>query len=151
MKRILFASLVALAIAAFASAADEASLAQTLVSQLNVTETQASGGAGAILNYAKSALPTNEYAKVESAVPEAAELIKQAPAVDSTTSAIGSVAGKAGGTPAGLASLGSSFEKLGLTTDMVGKFVPVVVDYVDKKGGSEVGGILKKVLVPETK
>jgi hypothetical protein len=34
---------------------------------------------------------------------------------------------------------------------MVGKFVPVVVDYVDKKGGSEAGGIIKKVLVPETK
>ena len=151
MKRILLASLVALGIAAFASAADNASLAQTLVSQLNVTETQASGGAGAILSYAKSALPTNEYAKVESAVPEAAELVKQAPAVDSATSAAGSALGKAGGTAAGVASLGSSFEKLGLTTDMVGKFVPVVVGYVDKKGGSEVGGILKKVLVPETK
>ncbi len=84
-------------------------------------------------------------------MPEAGELIKQAPAVDSAASAVGSVAGKAGGTAAGLASLGSSFEKLGLTNDMVGKFVPVVVDYVDKKGGSEVGGILKKVLVPETK
>jgi len=34
---------------------------------------------------------------------------------------------------------------------MVGKFVPVVVGYVDKKGGSEVRGILKKVLVPESK
>jgi Protein of unknown function VcgC/VcgE (DUF2780) len=150
MKRILLASVV-LALAAYASAADDPSLVQTLVSQLNVTETQAAGGAGAILNYAKSALPTNEYAKVESAVPEASELIKQAPAVDSTASAVGSAVGKAGGTAAGVATLGSSFQKLGLTTDMVGKFVPVVVDYVDKKGGSEVGGILKKVLVPEKK
>ena len=151
MKRILLASMVAVGLAAYGSAADDPSLTQTLVSQLNITETQASGGAGAILGYAKSALPTNEFAKVESAVPEAAELIKQAPAVDSTASAVGSVAGKAGGTAAGLASLGSSFQQLGLTNDMVGKFVPVVVDYVDKKGGSEVGGILKKVLVPESK
>jgi hypothetical protein len=148
MKRILIASVIALGIAAFAAAADEASLVQTLASQLNVTDAQAAGGAGAIFNYAKSALPTNEYAKVESAVPESAELVKQAPAVDSTTSAAGSALGKAGGTAAGL---GSSFQKLGLSGDMVGKFVPVVVDYVDKKGGSEVGGILKKVLVPETK
>jgi len=151
MKRILIASLVVLGVAAFASAADEASLVQTLASQLGVTDAQAGGGAGAILNYAKSALPTNEYAKVESAVPEAAELVKQAPAVDSATSAAGSALGKAGGTAAGVASLGSSFEKLGLSSDMVGQFVPVVVGYVDKKGGSEVGGILKKVLVPETK
>ena len=46
--------------------------------------------------------------------------------------------------------LGSSFEKLGLSSDIVAKFVPVVVDYVDTKGGSEVGGIIKKVLVPES-
>jgi len=94
MKRILIASLVVLGVAAFASAADEASLVQTLASQLGVTDAQAGGGAGAILNYAKSALPTNEYAKVESAVPEAAELVKQAPAVDSATSAAGSALAK---------------------------------------------------------
>jgi hypothetical protein len=59
--------------------------------------------------------------------------------------------GKAGGTAAGVASLASSFQHLGLSTDMVGKFVPVVVGYAETKGGSEVGGILKKVLVPEKK
>ncbi len=149
MKRILIASLVVLGIASIASAADEASLVQTLASQLSVTEVQAAGGAGAILSYAKSALPTNEYAKVESALPEAAELVKQAPVVDSAASAAGSAVAKAGGTAAGLAGLGSSFQKLGLSTDMVGQFVPVVMDYAGTKGGPEVAGILKKVLVPE--
>ena len=151
MKRILVVSLVALGLAAFASAADDASLVQTLTSQLNVTPDQAAGGAGAIFNYAKGALPSNEYAKVEGAVPEAADLVKKAPSTDSTTSAAAGALGKAAGSTAGVASLGSSFQKLGLSSDMVGKFVPVVVDYVDKKGGSEVGGILKKVLVPEGK
>jgi Protein of unknown function VcgC/VcgE (DUF2780) len=150
MKRFLLASLVILGFAAFASA-DDATLVQTLAKQLNVTEEQAAGGAGAIFNYAKSALPTNEYAKVESAVPEAIELVKKAPAADSTTSAVGGAVGKAGGTAAGLANLGSSFQKLGLSSDMVGQFVPVVVDYVDKKGGSEVGSLLKNVLTPAAK
>ena len=117
-----------------------------LAQQLNVTPDQAAGGAGAIFGYAKSALPTNEYAKVESAVPEAAELVKKAPPAE--TSAVGGVAGKAVGTAAGAATLGSSFQKLGLSPDMVGQFVPVVVDYVDKKGGSEVGSLLKNVLTP---
>ena len=151
MKRILLACLVLIGFAAFAWAADDATLVQTLAQQLNVTPEQAAGGAGAIFGYAKSALPTNEYAKVESAVPESTELLKKAPATDAATSAVGGALGKAGGTATGLASLGSSFQKLGLSTDMVGQFVPVVVDYVDKKGGSEVGGILKKVLVPEKK
>jgi hypothetical protein len=149
MKRILVACLAVLGLAAFASAED-ASLVQTLAQQLNVTPEQAAGGAGAIFGYAKGALPTNEYAKVESAVPEAAELVKKAPPAD-TASAVGGVVGKAGGTAAGLASLGSSFQKLGLSSDIVGKFVPVVVDYVDKKGGSQVGNILKNVLVPAKK
>ena len=150
MKRTLLVSMLALGFAAFAIAADDPTLVQTLTSNLGVTEAQAGGGAGAIFNYAKSALPTGDYGKVEKAVPEATELVKQAPATDSTTSAVGGALGKAGGNAAGLASLGSSFEKLGLNSDMVGKFVPVVVDYVDKKGGSEVGGILKSVLTPSS-
>ena len=149
MKRILMVCIAILGLAAFA-AADDASLVQTLAQQLNVTPDQAAGGAGAIFNYAKSALPTNEYAKVESAVPEAAELVKKAPVAD-TSSAVGSAVGKAGGTAAGVAGLASSFQKLGLSSDMVGQFVPVVVDYVDKKGGSEVGSLLKNVLTPTAK
>jgi len=149
MKRILPVALFALGFAAFAAAADEATLVQTLAKQLNVTNDQAAGGAGALFNYAKGALPNADYAKVEKAVPEAAELVKKAPPTDTTTSAVGGVLGKAGGTAAGLASLNSSFQKLGLSSDMVGKFAPIVVDFVDKKGGSEVGGILKKVLLPE--
>ena len=146
MKRFLLVFLAILGLAAFAMA-DDATLVQTLAQKLHVTPDQAAGGAGAIFNYAKSALPTNEYAKVESAVPEAAELVKKAPTTDAT-SAVGSAVGKAGGSAAGIASLGSSFQKLGLSTDMVGQFVPVVVDYVDKKGGSEVGSLLKNVLTP---
>jgi hypothetical protein len=150
MKKVLVASLVVFGLAALGLAADDATLVQTLASKLNVTPDQAAGGAGAIFNYAKSSLPSNEYAKVEGAVPEAAELTKKAPAADAATSAAGAL-GKAGGTAAGVAGLGSSFQKLGLSSDMVGKFVPVVVDYVDQKGGSEVGGLLKKVLVSESK
>ena len=67
-----------------------------------------------------------------------------------TTSAVGGALGKTAGNAAGIASLGSSFEKLGLNSDMVGKFVPVVVNYVDKKGGAEVGGLLRNVLTPSS-
>ena len=148
MKRIALVSLLVLGFAAFALAADEGSLVQTLAKQLNITDEQAAGGAGAIFNYAQGALPKDDYGKIANAVPEAAELIKKAPPSDTASDVAGSALGKAGGTAAGLAGLGSSFEKLGLKSDMVGKFTPIVVDYVDKKGGAEVGGILRKVLTP---
>ena len=151
MKRILLAGLAALAVSAFALAADEGSLVQTLSKQLGVTDEQAAGGAGAIFQYAKTSLPSAEYGKVENAVPEAPDLIKKAPPADTTTSAVGGVLGKTGSSAAGTASLVSSFEKLGLSGDMVGKFTPIVVNYAEQKGGAEVGGILKKVLTPESK
>ena len=151
MKRILMVALAALAVSALAFAADDGSLVQTLSKQLGVTDEQAAGGAGAIFQYAKTALPGGDYGKVEKAVPEATELVKKAPPADSTTSAAGGLLGKTGSTAAGTASLVSSFQKLGLSGDMVGKFTPIVVNYAEQKGGAEVGGILKKVLTPESK
>jgi hypothetical protein len=152
MKKVLVVSVLVLGLAAVGYAADgDASLVQTLTKQLNVSEDQAAGGAGAIFNYAKGALSSDDYGKVEKAVPESTELVKKAPATDATASAATGLLGKSGGSTANLASLGGSFQKLGLSSDMVGKFVPVVVDYVDKKGGSEAGGLLKKVLIPENK
>jgi len=148
MKRIALVSLLALGFAAFALAADEGSLVQTLAKQLNISDEQAAGGAGAIFNYAQGALPKDDYGKIANAVPEAADLIKKAPPADTASDVAGSALGKAGGTAAGLAGLGSSFEKLGLKSDMVGKFTPIVVDYVQNKGGAEVGGIMRKVLTP---
>ena len=85
MKRILLTGLVALGLSAFVLAADDPNLVQTLSKQLNVSEDQAAGGAGAIFQYAKGALSGDDYGKVVKAVPEAADLEKKAPAVDSTT------------------------------------------------------------------
>lgn len=151
MKRILMVALAALAVSALAYAADDGSLVQTLTKQLGVTDDQAAGGAGAIFQYAKTSLPSADYSKVENAVPESTDLIKKAPPTDSTTSAVGGMLGKSGSTAAGTAGLVSSFQKLGLSSDMVGKFTPIVVNYAEQKGGAEVGGILKKVLAPESK
>ena len=151
MKRILFLGLVALGLSAFVLAADDPNLVQTLSKQLNVSEDQAAGGAGAIFQYAKGALSGDDYGKVVKAVPEAAELEAKAPATDSAASAAGSMLGKSGGTAAGLAGLTSSFDKLGLSSDMVGKFTPIVVNYVEQKGGAEVGGLMRNVLTPAKK
>ena len=151
MKRILLTGLVALGLSAFVLAADDPSLVQTLSKQLNVSDDQAAGGAGAIFQYAKGALSGDDYGKVEKAVPEAAELVKKAPPADSTTSAVGGMLGKTGGSAAGLAGLTSSFEKLGLSSDMVGKFTPIVVNYVDQKGGAQVGDLMRGVLTPSKK
>jgi hypothetical protein len=47
---------------------------------------------------------------------------------------------------AGLASLADSFSDLGLDSDMIGKFVPVILEYVGGKGGDSKAALLKKAL-----
>jgi hypothetical protein len=46
----------------------------------------------------------------------------------------------------GLTSLAGGFSKLGLDAGMIGKFVPIILSFVQSKGGNAVKGILEKVL-----
>lgn len=131
------------------------SLVGTLVSKLGVTQKQAEGGAGTILDYAKNNLSKDDFGKVASAIPETESLLKAVPKSEGSGSTLGAIGGALGGgstlgTVAGLASLTGSFEKLGLSSDMVGKFIPVVLDYAQGKGGAAVSGILAKVLTPSS-
>jgi hypothetical protein len=50
------------------------------------------------------------------------------------------------GSAAGLAGAASSFSKLGLQPDMVGKAVPVLTSFVTKSGGADVGRLLAGAL-----
>jgi Protein of unknown function VcgC/VcgE (DUF2780) len=50
------------------------------------------------------------------------------------------------GSAAGLASAVSAFSKLGLSPELVGKAVPIVMSLVTKSGGANVGSLLAGVL-----
>lgn len=47
-----------------------------------------------------------------------------------------------------LAKLAGGFSQLGLSSDMVGKFVPVVLSFVQSQGGDAMKSMLEKVLNP---
>ena len=53
--------------------------------------------------------------------------------------------GKATQTLTGMPAVTSAFDKLGLSQEMVGMFTPLLVKYVDDKGGEAVGNLLRKV------
>lgn len=126
-------------------------LVGALVKQVGVTPAQAEGGTGAILGYAKSALKVEDYTKVAAAVPGIDGLLKSAPATEATGSSsttgalVGAAAGALGG-KAGLSSVTGSFSKLGLSGDTVTKYVPVILGYVQGKGGKGTSDILASVL-----
>jgi hypothetical protein len=57
---------------------------------------------------------------------------------------MGDLAGMAAGNLPGMA---GSFQQLGLAPDMVQKFIPIVVQYVQGTGGSSVASALQSALM----
>ncbi len=133
------------------TSASAAGLADTLMSSLGVNEKQASGGAGSLLNYAKGNLSKDDFSKVSSSIPDMSSLLAAAPAAAAATGgSLGGLGGMAsalgGDSLAGLAGLASTFSGLGLDAGMVQQFIPVILEYVNGSGGSDVMGLLAGAL-----
>ncbi|MDD3643450.1 MAG: DUF2780 domain-containing protein [Candidatus Krumholzibacteria bacterium] len=124
-------------------------LLDQLTKGLGITEEQAKGGAGLIFKMAKSKLGEGDFAKVSGAVPGIGDLLKAAPSAGGLGGAIGGLASMFGG-KAGklgdLAGLAGGFSKLGLDSEMVGKFVPIIISFVQAKGGAGAADLLQKIL-----
>ncbi len=129
--------------------ADTMDLISTLVNTLGITEKQAEGGTGALLKNAKENLSQKDFDKVSDAVPKVNDYIAQAPSTDSGNAAggllssglssLGGSAGKIGG----MAGLADSFSKLGMNTETMTQFIPVVLKFMDSEAGSSVAGLLR--------
>jgi hypothetical protein len=132
-------------------------LIQQLVSHLGINEGQAKGGAGLLFNLAKDKLGSTEFQQLTTAIPGITNLMNAAPepgaggglmgALGSAASALGGLGGKMEGI-GNLAQLAGGFSQLGLSTDMVGKFIPIVLSFVQNQGGDALRGTLEKALKP---
>ena len=128
--------------------AGEMGLVDLLTSQLGVTKNQAEGGAGSIFQLAKQNLSVKDFSSIKNAVPGIDQMIGVAPKVEASSSSLGKISSMMGSNKlGGMAGLTSSFQKLGLSGDMVGKFTPIILDYVKNKGGEQVMSLLKGALL----
>ena len=127
------------AVAQGAAAAAKASpeLISMFTADVGGTPEQAAGAAGALFGLAKSRLKADEFGQISKAVPGMDLLLGAAPALGG---------GGAMAQLGGLASMASAFSKLGLKPEMVAKAVPVLVQFVSKSGGANVGKLLASVL-----
>ena len=117
-------------------------LVDLLTKNLGVKENQAQGGAGLIFKLAKDKLGGGDFSQISKAVPDVNSLISAAPA--SGGGFLSKIFG--GGGASSLAGLAGGFSKLGLDSGMVGKFVPIILSFVQSKGGDAAKGLLEKVL-----
>lgn len=138
-------------------------LIQQLVSSLGVNEDQAKGGAGLLFNLAKDKLEADDFQQLADKIPGISDLLGAAPAPSTAASAGGGMMGALGGIASSLgagglgdkmgglgdlANLASGFSQLGLSSDMVGKFVPIVLSFVQNQGGDGIKDLLGKVMNP---
>ena len=132
------------------ASADVSKLIGNLTQQLGVTEDQATGGSGAIFDYAKKNLSVEDFSKVTDALPGVSSLMDSAPKTSGLAGKVGSSLSSLGGKSdslAGMATLADSFSKLGLNQEMINKFVPIILDYAQSEGGQGVMNILKGALI----
>ncbi len=131
------------------SAGSHNDLVGKLTSRLGVTKEQATGGAGSIFKLAKEKLSSSDFSKVSEGIPGVDSLMSAAPKTGGLENRLGgapSLFGKKAKSVGGLTSLTGNFSKLGLSPDMIGKFVPVVLEHAQNMSGDKVMNLLKGAL-----
>jgi hypothetical protein len=124
-------------------------LIDLLTNTLGVKENQATGGAGLLFKVAKEKLGDTDFSQISQHVPGINELIESAPESGGIGGALGGLASALGGSGSelgNLASLAGGFSKLGLDSGMISKFIPVILSFVESKGGGAVKGLLEQAL-----
>ena len=124
-------------------------LIQQLVAATGVSQQQAEGGAGLLLNLLKEKLSDGDFAQVSEAVPGIDKLMNAAP--DTASGGLGGLLGSTlsalgGGELGDLASLANGFSKLDLDTGMLGKFIPILLAFLQNQGGGDLAALAGRIL-----
>lgn len=106
-------------------------LVKLLTGQLGVTSDQAMGGVGSILSLVKEKLPSMDFTTLSKFIPGADGFLTAAKDLGAVAGPIGDKAG-----------LSAAFSRLGMGSDMVGKFTQVLSDFVGKAGGETAKNLL---------
>ena len=101
--------------------AQSSPLTDLLTSQLDVSPTQAAGGAGALLSLAQSQLSSSDSSELASLIPGMSSL--------TGSSGIASMISN-------MDSVNTAFESLGLDPSLVSQFAPVIIEYLTSSGAS---------------
>jgi hypothetical protein len=124
-----------------------------LVANLNVEEGQAKGGVGLLLKLAQEQLGDLDFAKIKAGIgdSDADEMIDAAPEEGAASALMGGIAGMLGGGDVAdklgdFTGLAEGFGKLNLSTEMITKFVPMVLEFIKERAGEEAMEMLAKVL-----
>ncbi|MXS81640.1 DUF2780 domain-containing protein [Nitrosomonas oligotropha] len=129
------------AVAGNAEGAAQIGLVDILAHRLGVSPQQALGGAGAIFQMAQSNMNPQAFSSLSRSVPGMNTMLGAAPAMSNLSALAGG-----NSTLGSAAALAASFQQLNLSPDMVGKFIPVITNYVSKTSGQATANLLQSAL-----
>ncbi len=109
------------------------SLPGLLQSQLGLSEDQAAGGLGSMLSLANEKLSASEYDKLAGMIPGAEQYLETAKSLGALSEPLKN-----------MSDLTNALSSLGISPDVISKFVPMVTGYLGKSGGAEVQNLLTK-------
>lgn len=133
------------------NAGSELGLVNVLVDKLGINPQQAMGGAGSIFSLAQQRMNPVDFMQLSSSVPDMDQYLSAVPQSSGSTSGswLGNAADLMGGQANGLGSLAAlagSFQTLGMDTNMISQFLPVVLQYVQGQGGPSAMSLLQNAL-----
>ncbi len=122
-------------------------LVDMLTGSLDVNSDQASGGMGAIFNYVKNNVSTEQFSQLAKSLPGVEGLVGQMPDVSklSSSEGLGSLLDKASEYSDSLKSINDvkkQFEALGLKPEMISSFVSSAQSYLDTEQGQQAKQVL---------
>lgn len=127
----------------------ELGLVNTLVGRFGINSQQALGGVGSIFALAQQRMKPEDFMQLSSSVPGMDRYLSSVP--DSTSSISWSSSEAELMAPNNnrlghLAALTGSFRTLGMDADMIGQFVPVVLQHVQMESGPAAMNLLENAL-----
>jgi hypothetical protein len=134
-----------------ATAGDKDGVVSLITDELDVSSSEARGGAGAIFAYAKYSLDRDDFDTIAEGIPEMDSLLDAAPEVDDD-SRLGRISDNLSifdSSLGGRAFLAESFDELDLDRDMVTEFLEIVYDYVESASGERAMEMLEDLFLDE--
>lgn len=130
-----------------------AEMVSSVSGSLGISQAQATGGLGAIFDYAKNNISKEQFSTISKSLPKVDSLIQAVPSITeeegSSKNSLGGLlnqAKKYSSSVSSLAVLQQKFESLGLSPEMIGKVIQGAYVYLESEQGQPVKALLKKGL-----
>ncbi len=145
LKRMKFrVLLIGVLMASLTTQAQTSDLVGMLTKEMGISEKQAEGGAGSIFNMAKETMSKNDFSTLSEVVPDMSGLLSAVPGMGKKKSMLGSATSALTGMPAVV----NAFGKLGLKESHIQLMTPLLVNYVEDKGGKALSSMFMKSVMP---